>query len=357
MEQEADRLRLDLEWAAVAASPDLVVIDEAQAAPEIFPRLRGAIDAERRRNGRFLLLGSISPALMRDVSESLAGRLAVVELAPLSFRELPPDARRRLWRCGGYPTAACWTGMGSRSGNATTSACLPNGTCLHGAFRPAPIPPDDSSGFSLLATGNSGMPARSAGCSGLSYHTVNAYLEYLEGAFLIRRLPAYSTNPQAVHQTTQGVLAGQRLLHSLIGMSAGDNIATLPMAGASWEGHVIDQIVTALTQTGRDFDAWHLRTTSGREIDLVLRVEREIWAVGIKLTTNPTRAIMTRLNRTADMIGADRRYVVTRRPGSFGNSVSVASDLDGIIATAVRRPARATEGELPVPGARRRGTS
>ena len=103
MEQETDQLRLDLEWAEATASEGLVVIDEAQTAPEIFPRLRGAIDTDRRRNGRFLLLGSISPALMRNVSESLAGRLSVVELTPLSWLELSENARERLWRCGGYP--------------------------------------------------------------------------------------------------------------------------------------------------------------------------------------------------------------------------------------------------------------
>ena len=72
MEQDADRLRIDVEWPEVAGAGDLVVIDEAQAAPEIFPRLRGAIDDDRSRNGRFLLLGSISPALMTNVSESPA---------------------------------------------------------------------------------------------------------------------------------------------------------------------------------------------------------------------------------------------------------------------------------------------
>ena len=87
MEQETDRLRLDIEWADVAASGSLVILDEVQAAPEVFARLRGAIDADRRRYGRFLLLGFVSPALMR-ASDSLAGRLSVIDLTPLSFGEL-----------------------------------------------------------------------------------------------------------------------------------------------------------------------------------------------------------------------------------------------------------------------------
>ena len=103
LEQEPDRLRLDLEWDRVAASPELVVLDEAQAWPEVFARLRGAIDENRGRNGRFLLLGSVSPSLMRQVSESMAGRLALIELTPLALSELRDEGQReRRWLFGGY---------------------------------------------------------------------------------------------------------------------------------------------------------------------------------------------------------------------------------------------------------------
>lgn len=195
MEQEADRLRLDLEWAAVTASSRLVVIDEAQAAPETFPRLRGAIDAERRRNGRFLLLGSFSPALMRDVSESLAGRLAVVELAPLSLRELPADACERLWRCGGYPDGGVLDGRGFPEWQHDYLGFL--------AQRDLPswgLPATAQTTrrlFGLLAArhGQQWNASDIGRVLGLSYHTVNAYLDYLEGAFLIRRLPRIARTP------------------------------------------------------------------------------------------------------------------------------------------------------------------
>ena len=112
LEQESDRLRLDMTWDAVAGGRELAVLDEAQAWPEVFPRLRGAIDGDRRRMGRFLLLGSVSPALMTQVSESLAGRLSVVELAPLSWAELAAGQRERLWPCGGYADGGVLTGRG-----------------------------------------------------------------------------------------------------------------------------------------------------------------------------------------------------------------------------------------------------
>jgi predicted AAA+ superfamily ATPase len=103
LEQENDRLRVDIEWPTVEKSARLTVLDEAQAAAEVFVRLRGAIDADRDRSGRFLILGSVSPTLMRGFSESLAGRLSVVDLTPLVYAELPDVPLRELWRVGGYP--------------------------------------------------------------------------------------------------------------------------------------------------------------------------------------------------------------------------------------------------------------
>ena len=103
LEQPGDRTRLDVEWDTVCAGKPLVILDEAQAWPEVFPRLRGAIDADRKRNGKFLLLGSVSPALMTQVSESLAGRLALVELTPLLLNEMAAPNIRRHWLVGGYP--------------------------------------------------------------------------------------------------------------------------------------------------------------------------------------------------------------------------------------------------------------
>ena len=93
--------RLDAAWTDAMASPGPVVFDEAQHWPPLFRRLRGEIDAQRKRNGLFVLLGSIVPALMRDIGESLAGRMAVLELAPFSLGEVAD--LDRLWRLGGFP--------------------------------------------------------------------------------------------------------------------------------------------------------------------------------------------------------------------------------------------------------------
>lgn len=94
---------LDAQWPELVKQNRLIILDEAQSWPEIFPRLRSAIDQDRKRAGRFLLLGSVSPSLMKNVSESLAGRLAIIELTPLLLEEVGTDKMDDLWLYGGYP--------------------------------------------------------------------------------------------------------------------------------------------------------------------------------------------------------------------------------------------------------------
>ena len=109
METAGSEARLDAEWDTLAAANNLVIIDEAQQAPHVFQRLRGTIDAARRRHGRFLLLGSVSPALMQNVSESLAGRLGLVRMTPFILPELNAGQIDDLWLRGGYPDGGILT--------------------------------------------------------------------------------------------------------------------------------------------------------------------------------------------------------------------------------------------------------
>ncbi len=335
MELESDRLRLDLEWAEMAEGGDLVVIDEAQAAPEIFPRLRSTIDADRRRHGRFLLLGSISPSLMKNVSESLAGRLSVVELTPMSWLELPGECRERLWHYGGFPDGGVLDGRGFPDWQHDYLSLL--------AQRDLPswgLPATSRTTqhlFELLATshGQQWNASETGRALGLSYHTVNSYVDYLEGAFLLRRLPAYHANARKrLTKRPKVYWRDSGLLHSLWGVGDASEVARQPMVGASWEGHVIDQVLTALQQSGTRYSASHLRTADGREIDLILNVRQELWAIEIKLTTNPSRSDMARLNETADLIGAHRRFLVTRSQETASTGAQTACNIAHMIAQA-----------------------
>ncbi len=335
MELESDRLRLDLEWAEIAAGEELVVIDEAQAAPEIFPRLRSTIDADRRRHGRYLLLGSISPSLMKNVSESLAGRLSVVELTPLSWLELTGECRERLWPFGGFPDGGVLDSPGFPDWQHDYLSLLAQRD-LPSWGLPATARTTQRL-FDLLAASHAQQwNASEIGRSlGLSYHTVNAYVDYLEGAFLLRRLPAYHANARKrLTKRPKIYWRDSGLLHALWGADTASDLLSHPMVGASWEGYVIDQVLTALQQVGRRFSASHLRTVDGREIDLLVNVERELWAVEIKLTTNPSRADMARLNEAADLIGAQRRFLVTRSVETADSGTQTVCDLAHMVAYA-----------------------
>ena len=340
LEQDSEQLRLDIEWAEVAASDRLVILDEVQALPEIFARLRGAIDSERSRNGRFLLLGSVAPSLMTKVSESLAGRLSVVELTPLSWEELNPDAQSRLWLCGGYADGGVLSGRGFPEWqhdylNLLAQRDLPAWGLPARAQTTQRL-------FAMLAAvhAQEWNASRLGRDLGLSYHTVNSYLDRLADAFLVRRLNAYHANAtKRLVKRPKVYWRDSGLLHCLMGVENVDELLRQPWVGASWEGHVIDQILTALQQRGRRFEAFHLRTADGREIDLVVKLGSEFWGVEVKLTTRPRLQHMNRLNEVADLIGAHRRFLVTRQPGLIQNETQSQTmcDLPGMLSLIATR--------------------
>jgi predicted AAA+ superfamily ATPase len=191
LEVESEKLRLDLQWNEIIPSKKLIILDEAQNYPEIFPRVRNAIDNERKRNGRFLILGSISPGLMKEVSEFLTGRIAICELGPLCFEEMEASHTDDLWLMGGFPD-------GGILDKAKFPVWQQNYLDLL-AMRDLPMwglpakPQMTKRFFKMLAISNGNMwNASLVGKSlGLTYHTVNSYLDYLEQVYLIRRLQPF----------------------------------------------------------------------------------------------------------------------------------------------------------------------
>jgi predicted AAA+ superfamily ATPase len=313
LEQEADRLRLDVEWEAAISARELVVLDEAQAHPPLFARLRGAIDRERKRNGRFLLLGSVSPSLMRQVSESLAGRLGLCELTPFLLPELPPASLDRLWLCGGFPEGGILRRSRFPEWQRAYAQLLVQRDLPQWGL---PARPQVVHRFVRMVAAAHGQPwnASQIGAGmGLTYHTVNAYLDYLEGAFLIRRLAAFSGSMRKrLVRSPKVFWRDSGLLHALLGVSDADDLLTRPWVGASWEGFVIEQVLGWLTTRGRAAEACYLRTSDGIEADLVLELGRERWAIEIKLTSSPGPDDLARLTRAADLIHATRRILLTR---------------------------------------------
>lgn len=329
LEQDADRLRLDLEWPSLVSGERLVILDEAQTWPEIFGRLRGAVDADRKRNGRFLLLGSVSPSLTVQVSESLAGRLAILEMTPFLLGELPTAAERnRLWLCGGFP-----------DGGVLKPSRFPQWqadylTLLIQRDLPAwglPAKPQVTRRLArMLATAHGQVwNASQVGQSlGLNYQTVNSYLDYLEGAFLVRRLPPWHGNiRKRLIKSPKFYWRDSGLLHALMNVSDRDSLLVQPWVGASWEGFVIEQIMGAFQAAGSRIEASYFRTSDQYELDLVLERSGRPWAIEIKLTANPGQGDIVRLDKTADMVNAERRFLISQTPRMVEGRNTISCDL------------------------------
>ena len=331
IEQETDRLRVDLGWRALGDGLDLVILDEAQEWPELFLRLRGEIDRDRKRNGRFLFLGSVSPSLMTQVSESLAGRLSLLELTPLLHSELLDHPQReRHWLVGGYPDGGVLDGSGYPQWQADyldliTQRDLPNWGM--------PARPGLTRRLVRMLAGAHGQEwnASQIGKSlGLSYHTVNHYVDFLESAFLIRRLPAYHANiRKRLVKRPKLYWRDSGLLHSLLNVSDGNALLDQPWVGASWEGYVIEQALAALRTTQRSAEAHYLRTSDQKEIDLLVETDSELWAIEAKLTTHPRMGSMARLDAIADLVGANKRFLICRTSETIEAGSRIVCDLDG----------------------------
>lgn len=330
LEQEADRVRLDVEWEARIAGKERVILDEAQAWPPVFPRLRAAIDQDRRRNGRFLLLGSVAPALMKEVSESLAGRLALVELTPFQWSEMPSrEARERLWLCGGFPPGGILHPRRFPSWQSDYLSLMAQRDLP--AWGLAAKPQVTARFFRMLAAVNGqAWNASQIGQSmGLSYHTVNSYLDFLDGAFLIRRLQPFHANVgKRLTKSPKVFWRDTGLLHSLLNVPDREALLSQPWAGASWEGFVVEQIVNESVRLGLGAEPLFFRTNDGHEVDLVLELGRERWAFEVKLTTEPSTQDWEKLNRAADLAGAKRRYLVSRASRSTGDGERGTGDLE-----------------------------
>jgi len=332
LEIEQEKLRLDLQWHNIVQSNKPVIFDEAQNNPEIFPRLRGEIDKKRKKNGRFLILGSVSPGLMKQVSEFLTGRIAICELNPFSIEEVNNKGIDNLWLMGGFP-----------DGGILKKSHFPvwqrNYLDLL-AMRDLPLWGLPSSPqviqrlFKMLAVGSGNIwNASQIGKSmGLSYHTVNSYLDYLEYAYLIRKLPPYFANiRKRLVKSSKVYWRDTGLLHSLMGVRNYNELIEQPWVGLSWEGWIIEQILTFLKTNDINHEAFYFRTGDGHELDLVLKVKNQLWAFEIKLTAAPGRGDLEQLKKTSSLIDANKKVLISRTKKEIVGSDIVSTNLKGAL--------------------------
>jgi predicted AAA+ superfamily ATPase len=270
----------------------LVVLDEVHRVPELFQSLRGLIDQGRRRghrHGRFLVLGSASIDLLRQSGESLAGRIAYVELAPLDVTEaaLDESAVSTLWVRGGFPDS-----LVARS-NAASLAVRKDFIRTY-LERDVPqlgprIPAETLDRlWTMLAHGQGTLlnASRLASALAVSVPTIVRYIDLMCDLLLVRRLTPFHANTQKrLVKAPKIYVRDSGLVHALLDIEDRDELAGHPVVGASWEGFVIENLLAvAPPRTSASF----YRTAAGAEIDLVLDVpKRGRWAIEIKRGVAP----------------------------------------------------------------------
>jgi uncharacterized protein len=267
-------------------SDKLVILDEIQNMPNLFNELRGIIDADRRV-GRFIILGSASPVLIKKSADSLAGRIGYIELSPLSLTEIPLDNEQTLWNRGGFPLS--FLGTSDRGSLIWRKNFIKTYVERDLGLLGLNAEPQTIERFwRMLANSHANLwNAESIGRSmGLTHPTVNRYLDFMEGAFLVRRLQPYFINiPKRLVKSPKIYLRDSGILHAFKEISQEIMLADDPQVGASWEGFVIEQIINVVQDKAQVF---FYRTQQGAECDLILEKNNEILAtIEIKYSSAP----------------------------------------------------------------------
>ena len=290
LEFQKDYLKLeDAETYLQQFEDYLVIIDEVQRKRELFPVIRALVD-QNRKPGRFLLLGSASPDLLRNSSETLAGRIAYHEVTPFLFSELCDNYKTEdIWMYGGFPEAFLnrnyWVQWMNNYVKTYFERDLPN----------LGFPADSITGerlWTMLAHyhGNLINYAELGRSLELNQNTVKSYVGFLRNAFLVRVIEPFHLNTKKrLVKSPKVYIRDSGIMHYLSGIENFDQLLGHPRRGASWEGFVIEQIITMLPVNR---NAYFYRTHDGAELDLVItRGNRPVLSIEIKFGADarPTR--------------------------------------------------------------------
>ena len=312
LENPADQERLaDARGYLGAQRNRLVVLDEIHRAPRLFQVLRGIIDERIREGetaGQFLLLGSASMDLLRQSGESLAGRIGYLELSPLDVRELNERDHLRLWSRGGFP----------RSFLAPDDAAstLWRENFIHTYLeRDVPalgprVPSQTLRRFwTMLAHAQGGLWNAAAFARSLAVDgkTVARYVDLLADLLLVRRLPPFHANVRKrLVKSPKVYVRDSGLVHTLLRLDDAEDVLGHPIAGASWEGFVVETLLRAAPERTR---ASFYRTATGVEVDLVLELPgNRTWAVEIKRGLAP--AVSRGFRVALADVDAERAFLV-----------------------------------------------
>lgn len=287
MERQADRAKLSEDAAYFLAQfkNQCVIIDEIQFMPELFNELRGIVDNDRRP-GRFIILGSASPDLIRGSSETLAGRIGYLELSPFNLNEV--EDLKKLWVRGGFPdsylapsdkASKLWRRNFIQTYIQRDLGLLGLKTDIKLMERFWQL---------LASTQGALLNAQQFGRAiDVDRKTITHYINFLEGAFIIRILqPWYKNLKKRLVKSPKVYIRDTGILHSLLGLDSYESILNHIIVGNSWEGFVIEQIINSYEEE-RQF--WFYRTHQGAECDLLIEKNGEVLAaIEIKFGTSPS---------------------------------------------------------------------
>jgi predicted AAA+ superfamily ATPase len=328
IESPIDLARLANPQTVLSDLRGLVVIDEVQLLPSLFPLLRVLADRRPTRT-RFLLLGSASPDLIRDSSESLAGRVAFVPMSGFSLREVGVPTARRLWLRGGFPRS--FLAAGDAASRQWRDDFVQ--TFLERDIRKfgVQVPPAVLRRLWIMLAHYHGQVWNASELSrslGEAHTTVKRHLDILTGALMVRQLPPWFENlGKRQVKAPKVYIRDSGLLHALLGLQTPAALESHPKVGASWEGFVIEEI---LRRTG-DRDAYFWATPSGAELDLLVFVRGQRIGFEIKYTDSPRLTRSMAIAR--EDLKLDQLWVVYPGDLSFplrpGVDAVALSDLDG----------------------------
>ncbi len=287
LELPSDQNKLQTPELYLKQFPDaLVIIDEIQRMPSLFPLLRALVD-QKRTGGRFLILGSASPALIKHSSETLAGRIIYHELTPFILDETGYDRIQPLWVRGGYPES--YLAGSDEESFAWRDAFIKTYLEMDIPQLGIRVPAMQLRRFWTMLAHSHGQlwnASRIAGSLGISAPTVRHYLDILEETFIVRQLQPYHFNvKKRLVKSPRVYIRDSGLLHALSRIRMFEDLQEHPGLGSSWEGFIIEQIIGAIP---KNWQAYFYRTGAGAEIDLLLLdAKNKPVAVEIKYSASP----------------------------------------------------------------------
>jgi len=295
----------------------LVILDEIQQMPQLLAELRGIIDTDRRP-GRFIILGSASPTLIKKSADSLAGRIGYIELSSFLVSEVGVENETKLWHRGGFPLA--YLAGSDRASMIWRKNFIKTYIEKDLALLGLSAEPQVIERFWRMLAGVHGnlWNSENIGRSmGLSHPTINKYLDLMEGAFLVRRLKPYYVNiSKRLVKSPKIYLRDSGILHAFKDIMHEKDLLDDPQVGASWEGFVIEQIIENIQSVFVDGQAYFYRTQQGAECDLIIEHHGKVKAaIEIKMSSAPQISRGFRI--TMDDTKAQHGFVIAKTTETY----------------------------------------